>query len=297
MTDIDALSNTEARAYRFPQFNFPLKDPNWVWEKVYWRNIERSVDNLHSLLYKAFKAGRFNMARKLGKLLLKSSGNVLLNVRRVTQDNKGKKTAGIDGRKALDAASRKELVEEIIELSKRKWKDYKANAIRRVYIPKTPLKKRPLGIPIIKDRAIQGIEKAALEPYWEAQFDVNSYGFRLAYCAHDAIGAIYLNINRQKKWVLDADIAGCFDHIAHEPLVLKIEPILGRGLVKRWLKADVMDNWERQKTLEGTPQGGIISPLLANIALDGLEADLIEKLKSISTKAAKIIRYADDCVP
>lgn len=86
MTDIDALSNTGARAYRFPQFNFPLKDPNWVWEKVYWRKIESSVDNLHSLLYKAFKAGRFNMARKLGKLLLRSSGNILLNVRRVSQD-------------------------------------------------------------------------------------------------------------------------------------------------------------------------------------------------------------------
>lgn len=180
VTDIDAKSNTGARAYKFPQLQFPLKDPNWVWEKVAWRSNERSVDNLHSLLYKAYNDGRLNMARKLGKLLLKSSGNIILSVRRVTQDNKGKKTAGIDGKKSLDTTARKELVEEIIELSKRKWKDYKARPIRRVYIPKTPLKKRPLGIPIIKDRVVQCCVKAALEPYWEGQFDTNSYGFRPA---------------------------------------------------------------------------------------------------------------------
>ena len=153
-----------------------------------------------------------------------------------------------------------------------------------------------MGIPTIKDRAVQSLVKAALEPYWEGQFDFNSYGFRPAYSAHDAIEAIYLSINRKKKWVLDADIMGCFDHIAHKPLLTKLKAIFGRKLIKQWLKAGIMDDWKYLKSSEGTPQGGIISPLLANIALNKLEADLLEELKSISKIAAKIIRYADDFV-
>ena len=297
MTDIEAFSHTGIRTYYQNLPIFPTSSPEeWEWSTVFWRKIERSVDNLHSLLYKAFKNGRFNMARKLSKLLLNSTGSILLNVRRVTQDNAGKKTAGVDGKKALDAKARKELVEEIIGLSKKKWKNYKARAIRRVYIPKTPTKKRPLGIPIIKDRAIQSVEKTALEPYWEAQFEANSYGFRPAHSAHDAIEAIFININRQKKWVLDADIKGCFDHIAHEPLLEKLKGFPGRRLIKQWLKADIIDNGKRHKTEEGTPQGGIISPLLANIALDGMDRFVLEKLKSHSKVAAKVVRYADDFV-
>ena len=205
------------------------------------------------------------------KLLTSSYYARLLAVRRVTQENQGKKTAGVDGIRNLEPKQRFNLVKMILRTKK------KAKPTRRVWIPKPGRdEKRPLGIPTMYDRALQGLHKMALEPEWEARFEPNSYGFRPGRSAHDAIGQIYSCINRKTKYVLDADIAKCFDRINHEALLDKVGNYHGKKLIKRWLKAGVMDDEQFQETAEGTPQGGVISPLLANIALHGMEEAIKE---------------------
>jgi RNA-directed DNA polymerase len=184
-------------------------------------------------------------------------------------------------------------------MSKRKPKP-----LRRVWIPKPgKAEQRPLGIPVMFDRACQALAKQAFEPQWEALFEADSYGVRPGRSAHDAIAAIFNTIRVQSKYVLDADIKGCFDHIDHQALVEKLRtyPAM-RRLVKGWLKAGVMDDLELSPTQAGTPQGGVVSPLLANIALYGLEEALVtaymdgKKTRSARQSAPKLIRYADDFV-
>ena len=192
----------------------------------------------------------------------KSRAAKLLAVRKVTQDNQGKRTAGIDGVKSLTDHQR-------LRLSRRLSFRCAAKPLRRVWIPKPgSTEKRPLGIPVMRDRALQALVKLALEPEWEARFEPNSYGFRPGRSAHDAIGAIYNCINQRAKWVLDADIEKCFDRIDHERLLAKVATLpLFRRLLKGWLRAGVMEGDVFQPVEAGTPQGGVISPLLANIAL------------------------------
>ncbi len=241
-------------------------NPMMEWKDIPWRKLERYTFKLQKRIFKASERGDIKACRRLQKTLMRSRSSKCLAVRRVTQDNQGKKTAGVDGIKSLKPEERLELVNNL-SLSR------KAKPTRRVWIPKPGTEeKRPLGIPTITDRASQALVKQALEPEWEARFEPNSYGFRPGRSCQDAIGAIYSAIRLKAKYVLDADIAKCFDRISHEALLNKLNtfPTIRRQ-VRAWLKAGVMDGKQLFPTSEGTPQGGVISPLLANIALHGME--------------------------
>lgn len=229
------------------------------------------------------------MVNSTGKL---TGANRLLAIRRVTQDNKGKRTAGIDGIKSLTPKARLELMKTLKPTGKSK-------ATRRVWIPKPNGEKRPLGIPTMFDRASQALVKAVLEPEWEARFEPNSYGFRPARSCHDAISQIKKCIQHKDKYVLDADIAKCFDRIDHAKLLNKLGYTgLIRKQIESWLKSGVFDERIFAKTEAGTPQGGVISPLLANIALHGMETEVRKCVSQgmVAQAALNFIRYADDFV-
>lgn len=271
------------------------------WRQINWRKAERFVYKLQKRIFKASQRDDVKLFRKLQKLLMKSRYAKMLAVRKVTQDNIGKKTAGVDGQKSLTPKQRLNLINKL-KLSS------KVSPTRRVWIPKPGTdEKRPLGIPTMKDRALQALVKLAIEPEWEARFEPNSYGFRNGRSCHDAIEAIFNEIRFKAKFVLDADIAKCFDRINHEALLRKLNtsPTI-RHQIRAWLKAGVMDGKQLFPTSEGTPQGGVISPLLANIALHGMEnrikqafprRTIVEKGKYAGYQSGTaLIRFADDFV-
>src|SRR6266567_2364274 len=265
------------------------------WNAINWRKANRTVRNLRQRIFRATQEGNLNKVRSLQKLMLKSYSNRLVSVRRVAQINAGKHTPGVDKLVIKTPAARGRMVDALAHYS-----PWKAKPVRRVYIPKANNKLRPLGIPVVADRCLQAMVKNALEPAWEARFEGTSYGFRPGRSGHDAIEKIFVlaRPNKTKKWVLDADIRGAFDHISHEYLCNAIGPVPGRELIKQWLKAGYVEQEVFHATERGTPQGGVASPLLANIALHGMEEALGVKYSSQGSLKGKraIVRYADDFV-
>ena len=224
------------------------------WRAIDWRAVEDDVRRLRQRIFTASQAGDLKRVRNLQKLLLRSRANALLSVRRVTQRNAGRLTAGVDGR-VIVAARDKARLAAWLQRHPRPWQ---ALPVRRVFIPKAG-GRRPLGIPVIVDRALQACVVNALEPEWEARFEPRSYGFRPGRGCQDAIAAIYVTLkgkSPRRRWALDADLAGAFDHVDHSQLLGLLGTFPARGMIAQWLAAGVIDQGRFAPTEQGVPQGG-----------------------------------------
>lgn len=283
------------------------------WNSIKWNEIEEFTHKLQKRIYIASKdtvqcptEQKIIELKKMQRILINSKTAKLKAVRTVSQDNRGKQTAGVDGVKTLTGPQR-------ILMSNHLKIDGKTSPIKRVWIPKPgKTELRPLGIPTMKDRAKQKLLLMALEPEWEAKFEPNSYGFRPGRSCQDAIEAIFISINQKPKWVLEADIEKCFDQIDHKALLTKLNTFPeAEKQIESWLKAGILEGHIFEESNDmGTPQGGVISPFLANVALHGLEyhiENFVAKLdlrgpngKALPQRTRKtsttLVRYADDFV-
>lgn len=269
-----------------------------------WRKVEHTVRRLQARIVKAQRQGRYGKVRSLSRVLTRSFAGRATAVRRVTS-NRGKRTPGVDGQRWTTAAEKAQAIESL------RPERYKAKPLRRVYIPKSNGKRRPLGIPTMRDRAMQALYLLALEPVAETTGDGVSYGFRRGRRTADAAEQVFrcLSMKSQGRWVLEGDIKGCFDNISHAWLLDHVP--MEKRILRQWLKAGYVENGVLFDVEGGTPQGGIISPVLANMALDGMERLLNSRFKlwrcwkgkwqwatppNRANERINLIRYADDFV-
>ena len=262
------------------------------WHDIEWDKVHRIVRRLQARIVKATQEGRWGKVKALQRLLTRSFSGRVLAVKRVTE-NRGKNTPGVDGEIWNTPAKKMKAVHEL------RQRGYRPQPLRRVYIPKSNGKMRPLGIPTMKDRAMQALYLLALDPIAETQADPNSYGFRKKRCQADAIAQCFNLLSRKvsTRWILEGDIKACFDRISHEWLLENIP--MEKNILRRWLKAGYMEQHILHPTEEGTPQGGIISPVLANMALDGLEKYLRDHLPQYQKGQrvkVNLVRFADDFI-
>ena len=258
-----------------------------LWNSINWKKVKQIVNRLQTRIVKAVKAKDKEKVRSLQRLMARSSAGKLIAVKRVSE-NRGKRTAGVDN-ELLDTPAKKWRQAKNLNLA-----DYKPQPLKRTYIPKKNGKKRPLGIPVMQDRAEQALELLGLDPVSECTADNHSYGFRKKRSVQDAIDACF-NALRGKgsaQCILEGDIKGCFDHINHDWMGDCIP--MHKKKLRLWLKSGYIERGIYNPTEEGTPQGGIISPTLANMALDGLQELLFKKFKK--SEKVHFIRYADDFI-
>lgn len=261
------------------------------WPGINWAKVQRQVRGLQARIVKATQEGKHNRAKALQWLLTHSFSDKALAVKRVT-GNKGKNTPGVD------KVTWKTPVAKANAIASLKRRGYSPLPLRRVLIPKKNGKTRPLGIPVMKCRAMQALHLLALEPIAETTADPNSYGFRPKRATADAGEQCFNALSGRNcaQWVLEADIKGCFDNISHDWMMANIP--MDKVILKKWLKAGYVYQNELFPTEAGTPQGGIISPVLANMVLDGLETMLEGKFPKARNKNMKMnmVRYADDFI-
>jgi len=262
--------------------------PSWEsWHQIDWRKAHEVVGRLQTRIAKAARIGDWRKVRRLQRLLIRSMSAKALAVKQVTE-NQGRKTPGVDGETWSTPDEKRAAIDSLKSVG------YRPKPLRRIHIPKANGGKRPLGIPTMRDRAMQALYLLSLEPVAETCGDMNSYGFRPNRSTVDAIVQCRNALGRKHspQWILDADIKGCFDNISHDWLERNI-PLNGTVL-RRWLASGFVEKGRLFPTEAGTPQGGIISPVLANMALDGMEGLLKEALP----RRAKVnfVRYADDFV-
>lgn len=289
-------NSTTAKAERLPN----NKELSYQWKTIDWKKAEKEVNRLQVRIVKATMEKNYFTVKRLQYLLTHSFYAKAIAVRRVTT-NKGKKTAGVDKQLWTTPAMKMKALLSLTD------KGYKAKPLRRVYIDKkNKKKKRPLGIPTMYDRAMQALYALALEPVAEATADTKSFGFRKSRCCQDACEWIFHALSRKTspKWILEGDIKGCFDNISHDWLIENIP--MDKSILKQFLKAGFIFKGELFPTEDGTPQGGVISPILANMALDGMQKVLSDKfhtnrlgkidLRFKNAHKVNLVRYADDFI-